>query len=187
MKKLLLLAAFAVFALTTTNAQDEDSMGFAQSDLYVSGTLGFASISGGDADGTAYNFSPSVGYFLTDNIALEGSLSYGNAGGDNSSSFGIGAGARYFLAPASQFSLTLGAGLNYNSQESGEDSKLNTFTIAVAPGVNYFVSDAFALRASFGSLGYTTAKADVDGAPSVSQFGLNIDLSNINFGMTYKF
>ena len=81
----------------------------------------------------------------------------------------------------------MGAGLNYNSQETGPDVKVNTFTIAVAPGVNYFVSDAFALRATVGSLGYTSAKADTDGAESVSQFGLNLNLSNINFGMTYKF
>lgn len=187
MKKLLLGAAFAVFALTTTNAQDDDSMGFEKSDLYVSGTVGFVSASGGASDGTAYNFSPSVGYFLTENIALEANLSFGDAGGDDSGSFGFGAGARYFLAPASQFSLTLGAGLNYNSQETGPDVKVNTFTIAVAPGVNYFVSDAFALRATVGSLGYTSAKADTDGAESVSQFGLNLNLSNINFGMTYKF
>ena len=34
MKKVLLCAAFAVFALTTTNAQDEDSSdGFSKSDL----------------------------------------------------------------------------------------------------------------------------------------------------------
>ena len=33
MKKVLLFAAFAAFAMTSVNAQDEDSSGFAKSDI----------------------------------------------------------------------------------------------------------------------------------------------------------
>ena len=60
------------------------------------------------------------------------------------------------------------------------------WSIAVAPGVNYFVSDCIALRASFGALSYASNKAD--GADdAATNFGLNLDLSDINFGITYKF
>ncbi len=40
MKKVLLFAAFAAFAMTSVNAQDS---GFAKSDIYMTGTVGFNS------------------------------------------------------------------------------------------------------------------------------------------------
>ena len=48
MKNLLLFTAIAVFVFSTANAQDEQYMsegGFAKSDLYISGSVGLASVS----------------------------------------------------------------------------------------------------------------------------------------------
>ncbi|MFT4943949.1 MAG: opacity protein-like surface antigen, partial [Flavobacteriales bacterium] len=103
MKKVLLFAAFAAFAMTSVNAQDS---GFAKSDIYMTGTVGFnsstTSVTGADdADTSDMNLSPTIGYMLTDNIALEAGLSYGTSesfnedfGADSettTTSFGIGA------------------------------------------------------------------------------------------------
>ncbi len=198
MKKLILTAAVALFAFTA-NAQDESTEAatgsFAKSDLYVSGTVGFTSFSQDEVSTSGFEFSPSVGYFLTDNIALELGLGFGSdtaANDDKTTTVGVDLGARYFFTPASQFSFTVGAGFAYQTETTsfdagGDDFKFNTFGFAVAPGVNYFVSDAFALRASIGALSYASAKADVDGAEAANTFGLNFDLSDINFGLTYKF
>jgi outer membrane protein W len=194
MKKLLLMTAVAVFGFTTINAQDDKTTGgFAEGDVYASGSVGFNSAKFGDAKSNAFTFSPAVGYFITENIALEVNLMVGsaeNASDDKTSNFGGGLGATYFFTPANQFSFTLGAGVSYvNSKfepNGGGEAKSNAFAIAVAPGVSYFVSDCIALRASFGALSYASSKAD--GADdAATNFGLNLDLSDINFGITYKF
>ena len=205
MKKVLLFAAFAAFAMTTINAQDDDSSGLAQSDIYMTAVVGFNSASQGDLDSSSMNFSPSVGYMVTDNISLEAALIINSAeapildelasdnyvDGDKTKNFGFGVGARWFANPGSKFSFNVGAGLSYNTttveEEGSDDAKVNIFSFAVAPGVNYWVSDKFGLVAEVAALRYTNAKADSDGAEAYTDFGLNVDLSNINFGMVYKF
>lgn len=199
MKKLLLIATVVVFGFTA-NAQDENTTGgFAKGDVYASGTVGFNSAKQDEAKSNAFTFSPSVGYFINDNIALEATLIVGSNkienGGpeEKTTSLGGGLGATYFFTPANQFSFTLGAGVSYVNSKSEidvadtDDEKVNTFAIAVAPGINYFVSDCIALRASIGALSYASSKADFDGAEALNTFGLNLDLSDINFGVTYKF
>jgi len=195
MKKLLLMAAVAVFGLSNVNAQDDTTTGgFAEGDLFVSGSLGYNSTKMGDFKTNTFEFSPSVGYFITENIALELNLLVGTStdeDDDKSSNFGAGLGATYFFTPASQFSFTVGAGVAYSTfkfePDGGDEFKSNAFGVVVAPGVNYFISDDFALRASIGALSYTSDKADVDGAEAENTFGLNLDLSDINFGIIYKF
>ena len=189
------MAAVAVFGFTSVNAQEETTTGgFANGDIYVSGSVGFNSAKQADAKSNSFNFSPSVGYFINDNIALELNLLIGTAeaaNDDKTTNIGAGLGARYFFTPSNQFSFTLGAGVSYTNSKfepnGGAEAKFNTFAIAVTPGVNYFVSDCIALRASVGALSYSSAKADVDGAEALNNFGLNLNLSDINFGITYKF
>ena len=195
MKKLLLIAAVAVFGLTNVNAQDDNTTGgFAEGDIYASGMVGFNSSKQGDFKTNSVMFSPSVGYFISENIALELNLLVGSAedeDDDKTSNLGAGLGATYFFTPASQFSFTVGAGVSYTNTKfepnGGGEAKFNTFGFAIAPGLNYFVSDCIALRASIGALSYTSAKADADGAEALNNFGLNLDLTDINFGITYKF
>ncbi|WP_346881474.1 outer membrane beta-barrel protein [uncultured Algibacter sp.] len=194
MKNLFLLSIIAVFAIGSVNAQDDSTGGFTGGDIYVSGSVGFNSTKTGDAKSNEFTFSPSVGYFISDNIALEASLLIGSsedAGDNKTSSFGGGLGANYFFTPDSQFSFILGAGLVYvNSKlepNGGGEAKTNTFAASVRPGLNYFVSDAFALRASIAALSYSSSKPDFSGADATNNFGLNVDFSDINFGVIYKF
>lgn len=204
MKKLLFAAAIAVLGFTNVNAQNDNTTGgFAKGDVYASGTLGYNSTKVADISVNNFTFSPSAGYFINDNIALEATLIVGSSDatidfdGDSvsveNSTFGGGLGATYFFTPAKQFSFIVGAGVSYTSTnaefdiDGADELKTNTFGIAVAPGVNYFVSDCFALRASVGAISYASSKLDVDGAESVNSFGINLNLSNINFGLTYKF
>jgi outer membrane protein W len=189
------MTAIAVFGLSNVNAQDENTIGgFEKGDVYVSGSVGFSNTKVADFKSNNFNFSPSVGYFISENIALELNLLIGsgeNFNEDKTTAFGAGLGATYFFTPSDQFSFTLGAGATYVNDKfepnGGGESKSNTFAFAIAPGVNYFVSDAIALRASIGALSYASSKEDVDGAEAVNTFGLNLNLSDINFGVTYKF
>ena len=191
MKKVLLFAAFAAFAMTSVNAQDS---GFAKSDIYMTGTVGFNSASQGDSDSSDFNFSPAVGYMMNDNIALEAGLSFGGAtAADDSevSTVGINVGARWFMTPGEKFSLSVGAGLGYGTATASatglDDFTVNMISFAVSPAVNYWVSDSFGLVATVAALSYTSTEADVAGAEAATEFGLNVDLSDINFGMVYKF
>jgi hypothetical protein len=203
MKKLLLTSVVAFFALLNVNAQEKETVsgGFAQGDTYISGTLNYISntVSDRDYKYSEFTFSPSVGYFIDDNIALELTLYVGSNSeidylGDDYkyNNFGGGLGAVYFFTPDSKFSFTTGAALAYVSSKSEfngikSDDSYNVFSIGVLPGVSYFVSEAFALKASIGVLSYASGKSTADGALVSNTFNLNLDLSEVNFGLTYKF
>lgn len=196
MRKLLLVAAAAVFGLSSVNAQNNEATtgGFEKGDVFISGTVGVSTSKQDELKSNQFELSPSVGYFVSENIALELGLSVGSGedvSENKTNNFGAQIGATYFFTPANQFSFSVGAGFGYETQKvdfsSGGDSTVNAFAFVVSPGLNYFVSDSFALRTSIGALSYASAKQDFDGAEPVNQFGLNLDLSDINFGVTYKF
>ncbi|MGC4041727.1 MAG: porin family protein [Flavobacterium sp.] len=199
MKKIILTVA-AVFALTFANAQDkkESSEGFAKGDLYLTGTAGFNSSKTGDAKNDGFELSPGLGYFLTENIALEGQLNFntgktnsGAAGASDvkSTGFGIAAGAKYFWTPASKFSLSVGANISYMSTKVDNgfgDSTEKEIGFNIPLGINYFVADNWALTTSWGGFGYSSNDNGGNGAEKTNGFNLGLDLSTINFGLIYK-
>ncbi|CAM1362620.1 conserved exported hypothetical protein [Tenacibaculum sediminilitoris] len=197
MKKILFTIAMVAVGFTAT-AQENAKGGFEKQDWYVSGTAGYNNISveGIDSDVSSFTFSPSVGYFVSDNIALEMGLILGESTteffGDTieASQFGVTLAGNYFFTPQSDFSFVVGAGLSYistgNEINGNEQPDSSTFAIAVAPGVNYFISERLALRALVGALSYSSTSAD-GSSSSTNTFGLNLNLSDVNFGLTYKF
>ena len=147
---------------------------------------------------------PRVGFFVSDNIAIGGMLGYNGTTSDEfvdvldaeaevkTNMLTIGAFGRWYATPANQFSFFAELGLNYNTQNMevegiDEDIKANGFEVALTPGVNYFISPNFALEASIGVLSYETSKPDFDGAESTDSFAIGVNLSQINFGIVYKF
>lgn len=197
MKKIILSAA-AVFAFATVSAQ-EGTEGFAKGDLYLSGSLGINSTKMGDVKSDGYNFSPGVGYFLTENIALEGTLSVnkqtmsmdfeGETMDVEAKGFAFSVAGKYYFTPADKFSLFAGLGASYGVSKIGEGETLDlkSFGVALAPGINYFFSKNFAGQASVGVLGYTSSKFDIEGAESTNTFNLSLDMTNVNFALIYKF
>ncbi len=203
MKRLLLSTiACVLLGLTNINAQNDDETtinGFVYGDTYISGSISFTSdnFAYSDENINQYSITPSIGFFINDNLALElgvivgkqlvqsynnGYQSYTN----NRKSFGGQLGLLYFLNPENQFSFFFAGGLSYQTaKDEIDDDKLKTFVVAAYPGINYFVSESFALRASLGEIYYISSKyGDAD---SSGKFGLNIDFSSVNFGVTYKF
>lgn len=195
MKKVL-LSLTALFAFGLASAQEADN-GFSNGDAFISGSVGFANQSTGDVKTNGFTVSPRVGYFVSENIAVGVALGYTSttdkAPGtedEKNSMFEVGAFGRYYFTPANKFSLFGQLGVAYASskyEEGDFEAKSNGFNIGLAPGINYFVSDHFALEATFGLLGYTTSKPDADGAESTDTFEFGVDMSNINFGIVYKF
>ena len=203
MKKVLLFAAFAAFAMTSVNAQD-DSSGLAKSDIYMTGTVGFNSstessnITGDtDTDNSSTTFSPTIGYMLTDNIALEAGLGYeSNDFGESETTITtFSVGARWFMNPTDKFSLSVGAGLGFGTGTAtytGEtyEDEIGALAFTIAPAVNYWISDSWGLFANIAAFEYSSVtesnNQDSDEYDTTST-GLNIDLTDINFGMVYKF
>ncbi|MFN3753567.1 outer membrane beta-barrel protein [Flavobacterium sp.] len=202
MKKIILTVA-AVFAFGFANAQDkkEGSEGFSKGDLYLSGTFNFASEKTGDFKTDQFTIAPGLGYFLSENLAIEGSLAYlsgkdvVDVTGDGdffevkNSGFGINAGVKYFWTPASKFSLSVGGNISYVSVKSeieGFDSTSKIIGVNVPVGLHYFVSNSFAITSSWGGFGYSSNDNGGDGAEKTTGFNLGLDMSTINFGLIYK-
>ncbi len=190
MKKLLMIAAFAGTAFTS-------SAQFAKGDMFASGSVGYSSLTdnNNDTKQTSFSFSPSVGYFITNNLSLEGELLFGqetfeevNLKTINDNSMGFGIASRYYFTPANKFSFFGRLGAAYVTiNDKVNKFKTNAFVVGVSPAISYFVSDKFAMQATIGSINYSTTSFDVSGSKSVNGLDLNFNLSNIAVGLNYKF
>tara|TARA_R110000751_G_scaffold135_3_gene659 strand:+ start:77370 stop:77999 length:630 start_codon:yes stop_codon:yes gene_type:complete len=209
MKKLLFTAAIAVLGFTSVNAQEEMTTGgFANGDVFVSGAVGFGTSSQGDFKENQFEISPKVGFFVSDNIAVGASVGYtsfteeGPAFDPTSletvtaenklSALSAGVFGRYYTTPSSQFSFFGELSANFVASKFDEafveeDQKADGLNFGFTPGVSYFVSNCIALEASVGVLNYSTNKADAEGAEARNNFNIGLDLSDINFGIVYKF
>jgi opacity protein-like surface antigen len=198
MKKVILTVA-AIFAFGFANAQETTDGGFANGDVFISGAVGFGSSSTGDVKTNAFEIAPSVGFFVSPNIALGGRLGYLSETDDSGvletkqNTFSIGVFGRYYMTPAAKFSLFGELAVDYATSKfddgvpGTDDQKANGFGVQVAPGVSYFLAKNFAIEASWGVLGYSSVKPDVDGAESTDSFQIGLDLRDINLGLVYKF
>ena len=194
MKKFI-LGLSLVFAASFANAQ------FSKGSINVSGDVGFHSYNDKNIDSTSngYHFSPSVSYFVTSNIAVGAKLSIGGGSQETKtgsttttnkmSETGFGVFGRYYFTPANKFSLFANLGVDYNTTKpnTSVDAKYNTLAIGLAPGLNYFVSDHFAIEASYGRLGYSSTKSNASNAKAATSAGLDLDFNTLSFGLNYKF
>ncbi|WP_452224711.1 outer membrane beta-barrel protein [Lacinutrix chionoecetis] len=209
MKKLLFTAAIAVLGFTSINAQEETTTGgFENGDVFISGAVGFGSSSQGDFKDSQFEISPKVGFFVSENIAVGASLGYASftsegpafdpdtfeeiTAEDKTTALSAGVFGRYYTTPASQFSFFGELSANFVATKFDEafveeDVKFDGLNFQIAPGISYFVSDCITLEASIGVLGYNTFKADAEGAEARNDFNIGLDLSDINFGISYKF
>ncbi len=188
--------------IATSTAAMAQSEGFTKGSLFLSGNVGFSSEKNNNNDSkfNSFSFSPRIGYFVTDKVAVglragieSGTDEFevlGETFEQKTSTTTIGLFGRYYFTPASKFSMFLNLGADYVSskeEETGEeDFKVNGFDIGLAPGLHYFISNRLALETSIGLLGYSTRKADVDGAEAVNSFGLNLGLNSLTFGLVFK-
>lgn len=198
MKKLLLASTVALFGLV--HAQENEPKGFVKGDTFITGAVGYSNQTEGTAKNNTFAIAPSVGYFVSPNIAVGARVGYMN---DKSTdvmyenkvdTFSVGAFGRYYWSPASKFSIFGELNADYATAKNtttianvSSDSKADGFSFGFAPGVNYFVSKNFALEAMVGVANYSTVKPDVAGAESTDGFNIGLDLNNISLGLVYKF
>lgn len=183
---------------------------FQASDLFVSGTVFYTGEKRpNDSRVNSFTFSPRLGYFLNEKIAIGIDLNLNSTkteldlSSDVNKTFGLGGFGRYYFSEG-KFSLFGQLGVNYQSEKTEStqgvitppatevvytvtSSKVNGIGLGLSAGANYFISNYFALETFIGVLNYSSLKADVPGAKARNNFNLGIDLSNIGFGLLYKF
>lgn len=190
MKKLLLL--FVLFlGLMSTGAQ-------AQGKLFLGLDLGFNSYDAGydgpneGHEASQFNLGPSLGYWLNDNSAIVVGINYSSFDNKTSDSkttgFGIGAEFRYGWHFGDNVFVYLAPGIGFSSNKTetgGNDAKWTQLDLGISPGVSFMLADKWSINAYFGGLGYSSQKPD--GGDAANSFGLNLDMSNIGFGLWYHF
>lgn len=197
MKKVL-LSAVALLAFGFANAQEEEKStngGFSKGDLFISGAFSIASESTDDVKSTGFEIEPKIGFFLTENIAIGGKLGFASMKAENGlgdtqdmTALTVGAFGRYYMTPASQFSLFGEFGVDYSSIDNKlADYQESEIGVGLGLGLSYFVSNNWAIEATWAGLGYTTNDNGGDGAEKTNTFGLGADLRSFGFGVIYKF
>ena len=198
MKKIIFTVA-AIFAFGFANAQDkkESNEGFAKGNVFLTGGFGFGSEKTGDNKTSTFNFSPAAAFFVTQNIAVGVRLDVSSSTEVQPSQadikvngFGGEVFGRYYFTPASKFSvfgeLAVGFGGEKTTQGNNE-FKSKTFGVNAGAGIAYHLSNHWSIEAGWAGLGFNSNDNGGNGADKTDNFGLNVDLSSINFGLNYKF
>jgi outer membrane protein len=194
MKKAIFTISIILLTTIIVNAQ-KSSEGFLKGNIFTSGQFAFNSETTGDIKTTSIDFSPTVGYFVSNNVAIGVQLGVTNSvtkfkstktGEKNGYSAGIL--ARYYMNPTNKFSVFGSAALSFGSTNNKTDSlKTTSFSLGFAPGISYFLSNHFAIETTIGSLGFSSIKPDVDGADATNSINFGLNLTAATFSLVYKF
>lgn len=191
MKKYILSVILLLSCLTIIAQEAKDvSVGFKEGDLAVYGKSSFDKIGTGDDKVSALVLNTGVNYFAWKNVAIQSgvSLSFGEENDIKLSRFGADLGVLYYFTPASKFSVSFGANFSYfaSSLQSGSDAAQNSkqFACNIPLGINYFLSDSFAITSQWGGLGYSSN--DNGSLPATDIISASLTMSNLNLGLLYK-
>lgn len=160
---------------------------------------------------SSFQFSPSAGYFVADNLAVGLSLGYSTSrtafertgpgstnqeGANQGTSFRVGPYVQYYKMLSEQFGVlgTLGAGYVGSSSENNDVtiSKARGGYASLTPAVIFFPIPKFGISASIGNLGYERQELKSENSASgvetsVSGFGASFGLNQLLLGGTYYF
>ena len=171
MKKILLLLAVAFAGVSYAQTQKGDW--FVESDLGLSYTS--TSVEGTQSH-SIFKITPSLNYFVIDNLAVGLGLSYENTKTKNDSAvntFTIMPNATYFFKMGGEITPFVRGGIGYTTSSQNGVS-LSGLAYKGAAGIAYFVNEAVALT---GSVDYTGRNLKADGAStSVSYTNLGVGI-----------
>ena len=180
MKKLF---ALALLGLTSSYAQAQTTP-LTKGRGLLSGSIGYRSDNLGDGGNrNLFNFTPSAGYFVADNLALglngDLLLQGGSAGYYGPNTYSVGPFARYyrFVGGSDKFALYGQGSLGYRHYSGGTDLGY----LAVTPGLAFFPIPRFGLEASLRGLSYS------GNFNNRHSFDFGFGLQNIQFGAAYYF
>jgi hypothetical protein len=141
MKKLMLMAAVAVFGLSNVNAQEEHNdhgsihegkwLIEINTGSWATGSTAF-SLTSIDGD-TQWSVGAEGGYFVIDNLAIKAGFGYGDSGTIDGEAFAYKVGAKYYIADKFPVGVDY-TGVSYS--EGGEDPSY----VGVEGGYAWFIT-----------------------------------------------
>lgn len=191
----------------------------ASAQVFTGGSFSFSREGGKYEDGakkpseTGINISPAIGKFLSEKVAAGIALDFGISASNNqneretitrSTQTGIMPFLRYYAATYGKFSMfgQANAGLAFGNSKTKFDgdvineTKQNTISLNIVPGVAYNLNDRISLETYLNFMNFGFSKTtDIDGDDKESDtnfgFGANLDnianIGNITIGAIYKF
>mgnify|MGYP000853227709 FL=1 len=187
MKKQCLFLSLFVLSLLSTSTFAQDHK------MWIGVDLGFNSHKFGDADNTSqFSIAPTFGYHLSEAMAIGIRVGYASPGKDISA-FGVNPFFRYGKSIGDKATLFGELGVDYVSgsdkTNASAEIKTSAFGVGISPGVTYMFADNWGLEAHFGHLGFDSESEEVGSADAVktTNFGLDLTMSSLSFGLTYHF
>ncbi len=180
MKKIV-LTMVAALAAVSMNAQ-----------VYIGGSVAIEAWSSqklaGDKSETAFKIMPEIGYNLNDEWAIGTVIGYqsdkfNGVNGISESAFSIAPYARYTFAKLGKVNLFVDGGLAFTSASKADWTEI---AVGFQPGLAVNLNDKLSFVSHFGFLGWDQLNPDGDDN-NISKFGLNLDATNITFGLYYNF
>lgn len=193
------------FALLAASTQVGHAQSIAAGTVSLGGGIGYSSTTNksgytannvtysNESTGSQFSFSPSVGYFVVDNLEVGLYTGYSafrrpynksspaqtfvRAELDPTTTLGVGIFARYYKMFTEQFGVTGTLNGGYQSQKSYEyggnsnsgtilEFKGSGYNVALTPAVVFFPIPKLGLSASIGSLGYSRLNFDYATSPN---------------------
>jgi len=179
MKKIMMTLAVA-FVSTAMSAQ-----------VYVGGSFGLnvwnTQKNAGDMSETTFKIMPEIGYNINDAWAVGAIVGYENnkmeGVGGSESAFSFAPYARYTFAKCGKVNFFVDGGLGF---VTASDTDWTEVKIGLQPGLSVALSDKLSFVSHIGFLGYEVYNPEGDDN-NISKFGLDVDSSNLTFGLYFNF
>jgi len=159
-----------------------------------------------------FNINPDIGFFIKDNLSLIFGIGYGHflSISDRSStnvenqqrfvsnSWNLAMSSRLHKPISDDFflfmepSVTLGIRTTKDNANI-QNERTDTFSIGIAPGILYMLSNKFGLESSFGFLGYRlwrnrpTEDSESTSERTESRIGVDLSSTTLELGLRYYF
>ncbi|RYE91146.1 MAG: hypothetical protein EOO37_01090 [Cytophagaceae bacterium] len=175
------LFALAFLGLTTSIAHAQTTP-LTKGRGLLSGSIGYQSVKyRGSESQDLFTFSPTVGYFVADNLAigLNGNLQTYGSGAYGTNNFSVGPFVRYyrFVGGSDKFALYGQGGVGYRHYSGS----YRMGYVDITPGLAFFPVPRFGLEASLRGLSYSSNFNDTH------SFDFGLSLQNIQLGAAYYF
>ena len=160
--------------------------------VYIGGSVAIEAWSSqklaGDKSETAFKIMPEIGYNLSDEWAIGTVIGYqsdkfNGVNGVSESAFSIAPYARYTFAKLGKVNLFVDGGRAFTSASKADWTEI---AVGFQPGLAVNLNDKLSFVSHIGFLGWDQLNPDGDDN-NISKFGLNLDATNITFGLYYNF